>query len=49
VVVSCTSTSFTNGTSTSHSYVINATATTGSYGQPGYVRRVMVGTFADAG
>lgn len=48
VVVSCASTSFANGTATSHSYVINATATIGSYGQPGYVRRVMSATFTDA-
>ena len=48
VDVRCTSTSFTNGTATSHSYVIHATATTGSYGQPGYVRRVMSATFTDA-
>ena len=49
VVVTCSATSFVNGTTTSHSYAIGATATTGSYGQPGYVRRIMSGTFTDAG
>jgi MSHA biogenesis protein MshP len=49
VVVTCTATAFANGTATSHSYVINATATTGTYGQPGYVRRIVSGTFTDAG
>jgi MSHA biogenesis protein MshP len=48
VVVTCTSTAFASGTGTGHAYVVNATATTGTYGQPGYVRRVMVGTFTDA-
>ena len=49
VVVTCTATSFANGAATSHSYAIGATATTGAYGQPGYVRRIMSGTFTDAG
>lgn len=49
VVVSCVATSFANGAATSHSYSIAATATTGTYGQPGYVRRVMSGTYTDAG
>jgi MSHA biogenesis protein MshP len=48
VAVTCTSTAFTNGSATSHSYSIAATATTGTYGQPGYVRRIMSGTFTDA-
>jgi MSHA biogenesis protein MshP len=48
VVVTCASNSFTNGSTTSHSYALTATATTGTYGQPGYVRRVMSGTFTDA-
>jgi MSHA biogenesis protein MshP len=49
VVVTCTSTAFANGSTTSHSYSIGATATIGTYGQPGYVRRIMSGTFTDAG
>ena len=49
VVVTCAATSFTNGAATSHSYSIAASATTGTYGQPGYARRVMSGTFTDAG
>ncbi len=48
VVVTCASTAFTNGSATAHSYAVVATATTGSYGQPGYVRRVMSATFTDA-
>ena len=48
VVVTCTATAFTNGTGTSNSYVIMATATSGTYGQPGYVRRVVRGTFTNA-
>ena len=48
VTVTCTSTSFTSGTGTAHSYVITSTAITGSYGQPGYVRRVMGATLTDA-
>jgi MSHA biogenesis protein MshP len=46
VVVTCASTLFTDGSA--HSYAVVATATTGSYGQPGYVRRVMSATFTDA-
>ena len=49
VVVTCVATSFANGAATSHSYSIAATATSGTYGQPGYVRRVMSGTYTDAG
>jgi len=48
VVVTCTSTAFTNGATPAHAYAVVATATTGSYGQPGYVRRVMSATFIDA-
>lgn len=50
VVVTCAASSFASGAGvTSHAYAIVATATTGSYGQPGYVRRVMSATFTDAG
>lgn len=49
VVVTCTATTFTNGGgTTSSSYVINATATSGTYGQPAYVRRTVSGTFTNA-
>ncbi len=52
VLVTCSATSFTNngGTatatgSTAGAFVIQATATYGTYGQPGYVKRVVTGTF----
>ncbi len=48
VVVRCGSTTFANGAATSHSYTINSTATSGTYGQPMYVRRVFSSTFTDA-
>lgn len=48
VVVSCTSGTFTSGTGTGHSYVLQSSATTGVYGQPGYARRVVSATFTDA-
>lgn len=49
VIVTCTSTSFTNGSNTtSYSYVVQATATTGTYGQPGFARRVVSATFTTA-
>lgn len=48
VVVTCASTPFANGAATSHSYVIKASATSGTYGQPAYVRRVISSTFTDA-
>lgn len=48
VTVSCASTAFANGAATSHSYLINASASSGTYGQPGYVRRVVSATFTDA-
>ena len=48
VVVSCAATTFTNGAGPSNSYVIRSTATSGLYGQPSYVRRVMSSTFTDA-
>ena len=49
VTVTCAATLFTNGASSSNSYVIRAVASSGSYGQPGYVRRVVSSTFTDAG
>jgi MSHA biogenesis protein MshP len=48
VVVSCTSTTFTVVSTPRHAFVINAVATSGTYGQPGYTRRVMNATFTDA-
>ena len=49
VVVTCAATSFANGSTTNTSYTILATATAGTYGQPGYVKRVVSSTFTDAG
>jgi MSHA biogenesis protein MshP len=46
VVVTCSSTPFTIGTGTS--FVIMATATSGTYGMPSYVRRVVSATFSNA-
>ena len=48
VVVTCTATTFANGAVTNTSYVLASTATSGTYGQPGYVRRVVSATFTDA-
>jgi MSHA biogenesis protein MshP len=48
VIVTCSATSFVNGATTSISYVLNATATSGTYGQPGYVHRVISGTYTNA-
>jgi MSHA biogenesis protein MshP len=48
VVVTCIQTPFANGASTAYSYVLEATATIGSYGQPGYVHRVVSGTYSSA-
>ena len=44
VVVTCSANPFAVGTGTS--YVINATATAGTYGMPSYVRRVVSATFS---
>jgi len=48
VTVTCTASTFANGAATAHSYVLTATAVIGTYGQPGYVRRVVSGTFSSA-
>ena len=50
VVVTCGATTFTEGDVTHqyHSYSVAATATSGTYGQPGYVQRVVRSTFTDA-
>lgn len=46
VVVTCSQMPI--GTSGANSYVINATATSGTYGMPSYVRRVVSATFSSA-
>ncbi len=48
VIVTCAATSFANGAATGNSYVLKSTASTGTYGQPGYVRRVVSGTYTNA-
>jgi MSHA biogenesis protein MshP len=48
VTVTCSATAWSNGAATSNAYLINATAIFGTYGQPGYVRRVVRSTFTDA-
>jgi MSHA biogenesis protein MshP len=48
VIVTCVGTTFTNGAATSASYVLKSTATTGTYGQPGFVHRVVSGTYTNA-
>jgi len=48
VIVTCTATTFANGAVTSTSYVLKSTATTGNYGQPGYVHRAVSGTYTNA-
>jgi MSHA biogenesis protein MshP len=48
VIVTCTATTFANGAATSTSYVLKSTATTGTYGQPGYVHRAVSGTYTNA-
>ena len=49
VVVSCSAVAFAEGTSPSlHAYSIAATATSGTYGNSDYVRRVMRASFTEA-
>src|ERR1700688_4210430 len=49
VIVTCTSVTFSSGAPTlNKSYVLNSAATSGLYGQPGYVRRIVSGTYTDA-
>ena len=48
VIVTCTSVTFSTGAATNTSYVLNSAATAGLYGQPGYVRRVVSGTYTNA-
>ena len=44
VIVTCAAVTFSTGAATNTSYVLNSAATSGLYGQPGYVRRVVSGT-----
>ena len=49
VIVTCAAVTFSTGSATpNHSYVLNSAATLGLYGQPGYVRRIVSGTYTDA-
>jgi MSHA biogenesis protein MshP len=49
VIVTCSATAFANGAAIlPNSYVINAAATFGTYGQPAYVHRVVSATLTDA-
>jgi len=50
VLVTCVDTTFSTdgGTTTNNSYVLTSVATSGTYGQPGYVRRRVSATFTDA-
>ena len=48
VIVTCAAVTFSTGAATNTSYVLNSTATSGLYGQPGYVRRVVSGTYTNA-
>jgi MSHA biogenesis protein MshP len=48
VIVTCAAVTFSTGAATNTSYVLNSAATSGLYGQPGYVRRVVSGTYTNA-
>jgi len=49
VIVTCAAVTFSTGAATlNKSYVLNSAATSGLYGQPGYVRRIVSGTYTDA-
>jgi MSHA biogenesis protein MshP len=48
VTVTCSASTFANGAASANSYVLKATAVIGTYGQPGYVRRVVSGTYSSA-
>ena len=48
VIVTCAAVTFSTGAATNTSYVLNSVATSGLYGQPGYVRRVVSGTYTNA-
>ena len=48
VAITCSSTSFTSNAVTRYAYVLVANSSSGTYGQPGYVHRVVSSTFTDA-
>jgi MSHA biogenesis protein MshP len=48
VAVTCTSSAFVNGGGTNNAYTLTATATSGAYGNPDYVHRVVSSTLTDA-
>jgi MSHA biogenesis protein MshP len=48
VIVTCSVTPYANGAGIGYSYVLKSTASIGTYGQPGYVRRVVSGTYTSA-
>ncbi len=48
VAVTCTATSYTSNSVTRYAWVLVANASSGTYGQPGYVHRVVSSTFTDA-
>ena len=48
VIVTCAAATFSSGAATNTSYVLNSAAISGLYGQPGYVRRVVSGTYTNA-
>jgi MSHA biogenesis protein MshP len=45
VIVTCSVTQFADGAAVGYSYVLKSTASIGTYGQPGYVKRVVSGTY----
>ena len=48
VAVTCTATSYTSNSVTRYAWVVVANSSSGTYGQPGYVHRVLSSTFTDA-
>jgi MSHA biogenesis protein MshP len=48
VIVTCAAVTFSTVPKPTQSYVLNSSATSGLYGQPGYVRRVVSGTYTNA-
>jgi hypothetical protein len=48
VVVTCSSSAFTNGGGSNNYYSLQSAASWGTFGQPGYVHRAIVSTITDA-
>jgi MSHA biogenesis protein MshP len=48
VIVTCAAVTFSTVPTPTISYVLHSAATSGLYGQPGYVRRVVSGTYTNA-